>query len=61
MRQVVYQMREDGSTTRTIENEKVRIDDTIAREKDKDKQEKKRTAREKKKPKPRKPGKKGWG
>lgn len=53
------QMPEDDSATRTIENEKMRIDGTIVRQEKEDKRETKRIAREKKKPKARKPSKRG--
>lgn len=60
MYQSQEQMREDQSTTRTIENEKFRTDGASAQQRYEDKQETKRIAKEKKKkkPKPRKPSKK---
>jgi hypothetical protein len=58
MYELAEQMPEDHSATRTIENEKLRIDGTIVRRENEDKRQTKRIAREKK-PKPRKPRRRG--
>jgi hypothetical protein len=54
----VKQMPEDDSTTRTIEDEKVRIEASGVYQRAEDTKETKRIDREKKKPQPRKPAKK---